>query len=153
MKKIFFFICFITLFGCTGYEPLFSTKNISFYIKDVENINGDTITKQVIRNLSAYREEVANKKNYVLKISSNSNNNITSKDTKGDALTYQLFINVDVEVFDNESKFPLNTFNFSKNFTYKNQVNKFDLGNYKENIKGNLVGKISEDIIIKLQSL
>ncbi len=153
MKKILFYLCFFSMFGCAGYEPLFSTKNLSFYISDIENINGDNVTKDISRNLNNRKLKTDDKKNYKLKISSNRNNNITSRDTKGVALTYEMVVNVEVKVFNNNSEFPLNTLNFNKNFNYNNQLNKFNLSEYKKGILKNIINKISQEIIIKLQSL
>jgi outer membrane lipopolysaccharide assembly protein LptE/RlpB len=141
------------MFGCAGYEPLFSTKNLSFYVSDIENINGDNITKDISRNLNNNKLKKNDKKNYKLKISSSRNNNITSRDTKGIALTYEMIVNVEVEVFNNNSDFPLDTLNFNKNFNYNNQVNKFNLSEYKKGILKNIINKISQEIVIKLQSL
>ena len=153
MKKILFYLCFFSMFGCAGYEPLFSTKNLSFYVSDIENINGDNITKDISRNLNNNKLKKNEKKNYKLKISSSRNNNITSRDTKGIALTYEMIVNVEVEVFNNNSDFPLDTLNFNKNFNYNNQVNKFNLSEYKKGILKNIINKISQEIVIKLQSL
>ena len=153
MKKILFYLCFFSMFGCAGYEPLFSTKNLSFYISDIENINGDNVTKDISRNLNNRKLKTDDKTNYKLKISSNRNNNITSRDTKGVALTYEMVVNVEVKVFNNNSEFPLNTLNFNKNFNYNNQLNKFNLSEYKKGILKNIINKISQEIIIKLQSL
>jgi len=153
MKKILFYLCFFSMFGCAGYEPLFSTKNLSFYVSDIENINGDNITKDISRNLNNNKLKKNDKKNYKLKISSSRNNNITSRDTKGIALTYEMIVNVEVEVFNNNSDFPLDTLNFNKNFNYNNQVNKFNLSEYKKGILKNIINKISQEIVIKLQSL
>ena len=153
MKKIIFYLCFFALFGCGGYEPLFSTKNLSFYIEDVKNVNNDFITKKISRNLDSNKIKINNKKNYILEISSSKEENITSKNSKGEVLTYEMIINVEVKVFFKNVKFPFSTLRFKENFNYSNQGNKFDLSQYKKKIERNLIDKISQEILIKLQSI
>ena len=92
MKKIIFYLCFFTLFGCGGYEPLFSTKNLSFYIENIENVNDDSITKGISKNLNSNKIKANDKKSYILKISSEKKENITSKNSKGEVVTYEMLI-------------------------------------------------------------
>ena len=153
MKKIIFYLCFFALFGCGGYEPLFSTKNLSFYIEDVKNVNNDFITKKISRNLDSNKIKIDNKKNYILEISSSKEENITSKNSKGEVLTYEMIINVEVKVFFKNVKFPFSTLRFKENFNYSTQGYKFDLSQYKKKIERNLIDKISQEILIKLQSI
>ena len=153
MKKIIFYLCFLTLFGCGGYEPLFSTKNLSFYIENIENVNNDSITREISRNLNSNKIKVNDKKGYVLKISSEKKENITSRNSKGEVVTYEMLIDTKVDVFYENKDLPFNTLKFNNNFSYNNQVNKFDLNQYKKEIEKNIINKISQEIIIKLQSL
>ncbi len=153
MKKIIYCLFFLMLFGCGGYTSLFSTKNLSFYLDKIENINDDSITKKISRNLDSNKIKIDNKKIYILKISSNKKNNITSKNSKGEVLTYEMIIDVRVEVFYGKDEFPFETLNFKNNFNYNSQVNKFNLNQYKKNIEKNIVNKISQELIIKLQTL
>tara|TARA_B100000767_G_scaffold188014_1_gene175354 strand:- start:3040 stop:3501 length:462 start_codon:yes stop_codon:yes gene_type:complete len=153
MKKIIFYLCFFTLFGCAGYEPLFSTKNLSYYIVDIENVNSDNVTQKISKNLDNNKFKIDNKKGYLLKISSSKSSAIVSRDTKGQVTNYEMIVNVEVKVFNNNSLVPLNILQFNKNFTYKNQANKSNLNLYKINILNNMINTISQDIIIKLQSL
>ena len=153
MKTILFFILAVAFFGCTGYEPLFSSKNLSFYIKNIQNVNGDSITKKIANNLSGNKKKSDVKNNYILKITSYLKDNITSKNSKGDAATLELIISVEVKVYNGNSNTLIDTLNFNKKSNYNNRINKFDLGQYKKVIKDDLINKISEDIIIKLQSL
>ena len=153
MKKIIFCLFIFTLFGCVGYEPLFSTKNLSYYIVDIENVNSDNVTKKISKNLDSNKFKIDNKKGYLLKISSNKSSTIVSSDTKGHVTSYEMIVNVEVKVFSNNSLVPSNILQFNKNFAYKNQANKSNLNQYKINILNNMINIISQDIVIKLQSL
>ena len=153
MKKIIFCLSLFLIVSCSGYEPLFSTKNLSFYIEDIQNVKNDEITRKISKNLSYNKLKANNKKNYVLKISSEKQNYITSKDSIGEAVTFEMVLNVKVDVFFNDDKKPLNSLMFKHKFNYNNQKNKFNLKQYKTSIEDNLINKISKEIIIKLQKL
>ena len=153
MKKIFFYLCIFSIFGCAGYEPLFSTKNLSFYIEDIKNINNDVITKKISKNINNNKLKGENKIVYLLEIESNIINNIASKDSKGNALTYDIILDVKVKVFKRNTELPINILKFDKSINYNNQANKFNLNEYKKTIIENITNKISQEILISLQSL
>tara|TARA_B100000767_G_C19679285_1_gene498822 strand:+ start:669 stop:1130 length:462 start_codon:yes stop_codon:yes gene_type:complete len=153
MKKIFFYLCIFSIFGCAGYEPLFSTKNLSFYIEDIKNINNDVITKKISKNINNNKLKGENKIVYLLEIESDIINNIASKDSKGNPLTYNIILDVKVKVFKRNTELPINILKFDKSINYKNQANKFNLSEYKKTIIENITNKISQEILISLQSL
>jgi len=153
MKKIFLYLCLLGLFNCAGYEPVFSVKNLNFYIQDIINTTNNDITKKISKELNNTKFEKINKKNYILKITSDKKTRVTSKDVSGDNLTFELNINVKIEVFYNNIDVSIQTFEIEKNFNYNNQRNKFDLTQYKKTIEENLISRISQDIITKLQLL
>jgi hypothetical protein len=153
MKKIFFYLCFFSIFGCAGYEPLFSSKDLSFYIEDIKSVNDDIIAKKISRNLNSSKLKSANKKAYALEIQSSMDNNIASKDSKGNPLTFNMVVKVQIKVFNKKSKLLIDALTFNKNFNYNNQSNKFNLNDYKKTIMENLSNKIAQEILISLQSL
>ena len=153
MKKIFFYLCIFSIFGCAGYEPLFSTKNLSFYIEDIKNINNDVITKKISKNINNNKLKGENKIVYLLEIESNIINNIASKDSKENPLTYDIILDVKVKVFKRNTELPINILKFDKSINYNNQANKFNLNEYKKTIIENITNKISQEILISLQSL
>tara|TARA_B100000795_G_scaffold249746_1_gene217456 strand:- start:1725 stop:2150 length:426 start_codon:yes stop_codon:yes gene_type:complete len=139
--------------GCAGYEPMFSTKKLSFYIDAIDNVNESKITRKISKNLNNNKKEIEDKKKYILKILSDKKNNITSRDSKRVASTYEMVINVKVEVFYNDINTPIATFVINKNSNYRNQINKFSLSQYKNTIEENIIKEIAQEITIKLQSL
>ena len=154
MKRIILFFCFLAIYGCAGYEPLFSTKDLSYYVIDVENVSQNNLTDKISKRLKIYQsKDDITKKGYKLKISSKMNNIISSKDGKGNVSSYKMIINVNVKVFNEVSDLPISTLNFDKSFDYNNQENKSNLSRYKKDILENIINKISQEIIIKLQSI
>ena len=154
MKKIILYFCFLAIYGCAGYEPLFSTKELSYYVIDIKNINKNNLTEKISKRLKNYTSKGnGNKKGYKLEISSNMSNIISSKDGKGNVSSYKMIVNVNVKVFNQDSDLLISTLNFNKDFVYNNQENKSNLDKYKKDIQENIINKISQDIIIKLQSI
>ena len=154
MKKIILYFCFLAIYGCAGYEPLFSTKELSYYVIDIENVSKNNLTEKISKRLKNYTsKDDSNKKGYKLEISSNMNNMISSKDGKGNVSSYKMIISVNVKVFNQDSDLLISTLNFNKDFVYNNQENKSNLDKYKKDIQENIINKISQDIIIKLQSI
>ena len=154
MKKIILYFCFLSIYGCAGYEPLFSTKELSYYVIDIKNVNKNNLTEKISKRLKNYTSKGnGNKKGYKLEISSNMSNIISSKDGKGNVSSYKMIVNVNVKVFNQDSDLLISTLNFNKDFVYNNQENKSNLDKYKKDIQENIINKISQDIIIKLQSI
>jgi outer membrane lipopolysaccharide assembly protein LptE/RlpB len=153
MKKLFFLLCLLGFYSCTGYAPIFSIENSSFYIEKIINTNDDEITKKISKNLNNKKLKDDSKKNYTLKVSADKEIVVVSRDPSGDDLTYEIIINVVVDVFYNNEDKPINTLKFSSNFSYNNQKNKFNLNQYRKTIEENMIDKISQDIVVKLQTL
>ena len=153
MRKIIIYLCFFIMSGCAGYNPLFSTKKLSFYIEAIENVSDNKITRKISKSLNNNNLKIEDKKNYILKITSYKKNAITSRDSKGVASTYEMIIDVKVEVFYNDKITPIATLIINKKSNYNNQINKFSLSQYKNIIENNIIGEIAQEITIKLHSL
>ena len=148
MKKLLLVI-FIFFYGC-GFKPLYSDKEF----KDLEfseiTLSGNTsVNRKIINYLKI------SKKNDVLdtlELNSSFENLISSKDSTGKADTYTSTLTVsfrtkrqdDILIYDRK---------FSKNFTYKNRDNKFELVEYQNEILNNLINEITEEILLSLNSL
>ena len=74
--------------------------------------------------------------------------NETSKDKKGQIKSYRSKIVVNLTIKNNKNIIKYKT--LSEEFTYNNKDNKFELVEYQENIKENLINKIIEDTILFL---
>ena len=129
-------------------------KELSYYVIDIKNVNKNNLTEKISKRLKNYTSKGnGNKKGYKLEISSNMSNIISSKDGKGNVSSYKMIVNVNVKVFNQDSDLLISTLNFNKDFVYNNQENKSNLDKYKKDIQENIINKISQDIIIKLQSI
>ena len=147
MKKIIVFFGILLLTNC-GYQPIFSGKDSNFLLKEIIFDEDDKISLK-IKNKLNYLTSVENYNKIIkLKLKSKKKIDISSKDAKGNALIYKMTINTDLEINSNDEKNKKKS--ISKNFSYKNISNKFDLKQYEKTIEENLIDAINKDIILIL---
>ena len=148
MKKIFIVLLLI-LTSC-GYQPLYKTD------QKIKNLNiseviysGDQKINEVIYTKLPFalvkNDESLNK----LSLESKKEIKITSKDSKGQALSYRTIINVKILVLNNNGDI-LDQKIVQKNFSYNADENKFKFKEYQDKIEKNLINTIIEDVIIHL---
>ena len=148
-KLNYLILSFFFIVSC-GYQPLYSNKATNFYIYKINSFGDKKINKALINKLEIYRDKNSNKK-IELEINSKINKTTTSKDTKGNPKTFRIEIISQIKVIK-EEKINLDKI-FSKSANYNNSSIKFELNQYEENLKINLIDKISEDIVSYLQKL
>tara|TARA_B110000116_G_scaffold78156_1_gene67781 strand:- start:1236 stop:1691 length:456 start_codon:yes stop_codon:yes gene_type:complete len=148
-KSILLILLFFILANC-GFEPIYSSKKSNFNIGEIKIISKDkfnSIIKNNLKNIS--NNESQNK--FDLIINSEKKRIISSKDTKGNPQLLTMIISVEVQIIkDNVIK---NKKNFSQNFSYSNNSNKFGLAQYEKDIEKNLINKIIENLNTYLLSL
>lgn len=150
MKKIILILLICPLLGCSGYKPLFSTNNFDFHIEEIINVNNDQITRNLKKKVKNYSVE-NKKKSLTLKINSEKQESVISKDSKGDPLIFEIILKSIIEVIHKNEK--ISNFTLTESFTYNNQSNKFEMSQYKKNVENELLNKIVENLILNLQSL
>ena len=148
-KSILLILLFFILANC-GFEPIYSSKKSNFNIGEIKITNKNkfnSIIKNNLKNIS--NNESQNK--FDLIINSEKKRIISSKDTKGNPQLLTMIISIEVQIIkDNVIK---NKKNFSQNFNYSNNSNKFSLAQYEKEIEKNLINKIIENINTYLLSL
>lgn len=144
MKKFLFLFIFF-LISC-GYQPIYlnkSLKNTEFnkIISEGEN----NINKKIIGSLSFTENNFDNNLNDLI-IKSSFKIEETSKNSRGQVESYrsQVILNL---IIKNKNQIITNK-NFVKEFSYNTKDNKFDLVQYQNEIKNNLINEIIEDIIL-----
>lgn len=148
-KSILLILLFFILANC-GFEPIYSSKKSNFNIGEIKITNKNkfnSIIKYNLKNIS--NNESQNK--FDLIINSEKKRIISSKDAKGNPQLLTMIISVEVQIIkDNVIK---NQKNFTQNFSYSNNSNKFSLAQYEKDIEKNLINKIIENINTYLLSL
>ena len=149
MKKILILLFFIVT-SC-GYQPIYKIdKNkIEIKIGKVEFIGKKELGKDIYSNLGI--KTITNNKS-LEKLILDSKKNIveTSKNSKGQIISYQTYISVKLSFFDIDNNLTREK-TFLKDFSYNVQENKFKFKEYQANIENNLKNKIIEDINIYLR--
>ena len=148
MKKIF--ILFLLILTSCGYQPLYKTD------KNIKNLNisevifsGDQKINDVIYQklpiVLVKNDESLNQ----LSLESKKEIKITSKNSKGQALSYRTIIKVKILVLNSNGDI-LDQKIVQKNFSYNADENKFKFKEYQDKIEKNLIDTIVEDVIIHL---
>ena len=148
MKNLKYFLLFLFLLSC-GYSPIYQADQKSNFKLGLIEFSGEKeISRLIIRNL----EKLKNNKSgnvYNVNFISTEKNIVATKDKKGNASSYKITIMVDFNL-NNES----NDKNFNKKFiketVYNSMDNKFELNQYKKNIKKNMTSQIVQDIQVFL---
>ena len=147
MMKKTIFILFIFIASC-GYQPIYLNNNLKNIEYNKINIDGEIeISKKIINSLSL-RENASNKQLPDLTLSSSFKVDEIAKNSKGQTETYRSSIVVNVKIIDDQ-KIIKNKI-FSDDFTYNKKNNKFELTEYQEDVKNQLVNRIIEDLILFL---
>jgi len=148
IKKIILIVIFFSLTNC-GYQSIYSVNKQSNYnnINQIKMEGNKNLDRKIISLLNF------NKKTnsiYNLKIISEKNNSIVAKDKAGNASIYNFQIKVEIYILKNQTTFKNKS--FEENFNYSKTGNNFDLLQYQNNIEANLIDKITDKIIIFLNS-
>ncbi len=148
-KSILLILLFFILANC-GFEPIYSSKKSNFNIGEIKIINKNKFNSIIKKNLENISNNESQNK-FDLIINSEKKRIVSSRDAKGDPLLLTMIISAEIQIIkDNVIK---NTKNFSQNFSYTNNSNKFSLTQYEKDIEKNLINKIIENIKTYLLSL
>jgi outer membrane lipopolysaccharide assembly protein LptE/RlpB len=148
-KSILLILLFFILANC-GFEPIYSSKKSNFNIGEIKITNKNKFNSIIKNNLKDVSNNESQNK-FDLIINSEKKRIISSKDAKGNPQLLTMIISVEVQIIkDNVIK---NQKNFTQNFSYSNNSNKFSLAQYEKDIEKNLINKIIENINTYLLSL
>ena len=148
MKKILV-VFFLILTSC-GYQPIYkaneNTKNIN--INEVIYSGDQKINDKIYPKLPFILIK-DNENLSKLSLESKKGIKITSKDSKGQAVSYRTTINVKILILNNNGNI-IDRKVVQKNFSYNSDENKFKFKEYQENIDEDLINGVVDDIIIHL---
>ena len=147
IKKIIPIISVIFFLYSCGYQPIYTNKDkATISISEIIIIGDKDLSKQILSSINI--TENYGDDSYVLTLNAEHKDNITSKDNSGNPLTFQKSINVNLNL---KKEINIISKNFDANFSYSNKESKFDLKEYQNTIKNNLIREISEKISIFLK--
>ena len=144
-----FKIILITLFffqASCGYKIVNNFNNFKFKIIDYK-LTGEKINNLLDKNFKRFENnDTQSISNYIVHANSATNRTIISKNSSGEALSYNLKITIVIEIYENNNL--LNKTTFNENTTYDNLDSKFELKQY-ENI---LIQDLTDQIIFKINN-
>ena len=134
-----------------GFKPIYSSKNSNFKIIEIINENENKNSFAIEKIIMSLSNKEAMRK---IKLEMNYKQTFTTilKDSKGDPSKKKLSISVNL-IVKNERDNLLTNKNFSEEFSYDVQSDKFNMAQYEDNIINNLNNKVSNDIIFLLGTL
>lgn len=150
MKKFFIFLTMILFCGCSGYSPIFSSKQTNFYIAEIIIKDDNPLIRKIVKNLKPYTTN-NNQKKLKLELDLRIKETVTLRDNKGNMATQETKIILNVNNILPSEK--IQKYQFVEKFSINNQSNKFELNQYKKRIQSTMVDKIYEDLILKLRAL
>ena len=145
--KLIILLFFIS--GC-GYNPIFSNKNSNFSIYELTTSGNSKLNKIINNKLNNYKGSDSQKQ-FSVTIDTYLNKEIASKDSKGNPKTYR--INLETNILVKDASGSVKEKKFSKAIDYNNRSNKSNLKKYESETSKNLAEKISDEIIVYLQSI
>ena len=147
MNKFLLLIVSIFILSACSYEPILLKKNYDFEFNKIE-FSGDKTVNEIIKNRIS-RVSSGNKK-YNIYYSSKSEKSVVSSNEKGDPTIFNLNIDLEYKITDKERVIIKNK--ISKQSTYNDIKDKFELSNYEINSIKSLAKKIGDEIMMSLIS-
>ena len=135
-----------------GYAPIYqSDQKLNIKLDTITSLGDKSINREIVKNLEKYRDSDTNNI-FDLSINSTKREDIVTKDKKGNATSFKLTLDVNINLSNNS-----NNKNFTKKFTkymsFNSKNNKFELDQYRLNLQKNMISQILQDINIYLRNL
>tara|TARA_B100000073_G_scaffold113712_1_gene91943 strand:- start:909 stop:1361 length:453 start_codon:yes stop_codon:yes gene_type:complete len=149
MKKIFWISILIFVTQC-GYTALYKDNtNHNIKISLIKMSGDDQINKLIKTELKNYfKTETENE--YALKINTNFQKNIITRDATGKPLEFRLELKTNVNINFDEKNIETE---FNETFNIANSSDTFELKKYENIVKRNFARSTKEKIILKVVSL
>ena len=147
MNKFLLLIVSIFILSACSYEPILLKKNYDFEFNKIE-FSGDKTVNEIIKNRIS-RVSSGNKK-YNIYYNSKIEKSVVSSNQKGDPTIFNLNIDLEYEITDEDKVIIKNK--ISKQSTYNDIKDKFELSNYEINSIKSLAKSIGDEIMMSLIS-
>ena len=115
----------ILMLGSCGYNPIFYKENNTFKINEINMIGVSKINNIIRNNLKNIQSDANDARKFQIEIITKKTKSITSKNSKGDSKSFNLKIDLELVIKENNNIIKKN--NFQKSYNYNNTNNKFDL--------------------------
>ena len=147
-KKIIVLLALFLFFSSCGYTPIFSKKDVNFSIEKIEFSGNKDVKKYINQALSSYKNKPGKAKQISLVITNSKNITIASKNSKGEAQTNKISVDVNAKIILAENN--IIEKNFSKSLIYDVIDRKSEQKLIENKLIENLSGKIAQQIIFEI---
>ena len=150
MNKFFQITALIIILTSCAYEPILLNKKYDFYFSNIITSSNNEVNK-IIKNSLLNRGNATSNQKYDLYIEAEKEKEIISSNSKGDPTVYKVNVYVKYKLEKNGKNIYGDT--ITRQATYNNINDKFELLQYEENIIKNLSLNISSDILVSITAL
>ena len=151
MKNLKYLFIFLFVLSC-GYTPIYQTdQKLNIKIDTISLLGDKNISRKIFKNLKKYRDSETNNI-FDLFINSTKREDVVTKDKKGNATSYKLTLEVDINLTNNSNNTNFKR-KFSKDMSFNSRNNKFELDQYRLNLEKNMISQILQDINLYLRNL
>ena len=147
-KKIFILLTLFLFFLSCGYTPIFSKKDVNFSIENIKYLGDKDVREKISQALSSYKNKPNKEKKISLIITNSKNIGIASKNSKGEAQTNRINVDVNVKIILTKNNFLEK--NFNKSSVYSVIDRKSEQKLIENKLIENLSNEIAQDIIVKI---
>ena len=151
MKYKITYLLIILLLSSCGFTPIYSNKNSNFNVEKVTSNLNNSLTNYIENSLFSFSNTNASR-SLNIEINLEEEIIVILKDSKGDPLKNKLITKINLVVNDDQNNL-ISTKNFNEDFDYSVQDNKFNMKQYEQNIRQNLIEDISGQILSYLSNL
>ena len=146
-KKIIYLLFSLLILNNCGFSPIYSNTNKADFAIEVVEIAGDGVVNNLINSEINRISDTNSLNRYKIKITTNYNKIILSKDTKGIVSDYQIVVSATFAIQkDGESE----VISFNEKQNVKNINNTFEQKNYEKIIKRNFAISIVRKLNLEL---
>ena len=149
--KIILISLFFFLTSC-GYKIVNNLDNFRFTIIDYKLTGEKKINNLLDKNFKRFENNVSQSiSNFIVHADSSINKSITSKNSLGEASSYDLKITIVIDIYEDDNL--INKTIFNESTSYDNLNSKFELKQYENILIQDLTNKIIYEINNNLNSI
>ena len=147
-KKIIALLALFLFFSSCGYTPIFSKKDVNFSIEKIEFSGNKDVKENINQALSSYKNKPGKTKQISLVITNSKNITIASKNSKGEAQTNKISVDVNAKIILAENNIVKK--NFNKSSIYDVIDRKSEQKLIENKLIENLSSEIAQQIILEI---
>ena len=144
LKKILIsFALLLFLLSC-GYTPIFSKKDVNFSIENIEFLGDRYVKEKINQALSSYKNKSGKTNQISLVITNSKNITIASKNSKGEAQTNKISVDVNAKIILAENNI------IEKNFSKSSIYDILDRKSEQKLVENKLIENLSNEIALQI---